>query len=295
MSRFAIAVSGSYGGPPLFGGPTPDDGLTIADVLRTDTRSPAQSPLQSFPDSAFTAFSFPSLGGNATVDWLGPRGKSGFGGAAGSFELSFDGKPYVIEPSNETAPDERHNSIRIDGKALRDDRFQIGDVLWGEGPGFGYLALELEAGTISHHRRLLAFDSGAFVIVDRIRGAVDSVESLLHLDPAVRVTAAGDRRLFLEHGDSTVTVSWLRGVETETVTNSVPASHGRIAPSTALRFRLPGGGPRLFAILIAEGRRRDAELDVLEEGEERIGVRFDPRRYLLRWERGTPPRLLLAD
>ena len=81
----------------------------------------------------------------------------------------------------------------------------------------------------------------------------------------------------------------------EILETRVHDSRCRVCPSRALRIRIPGGGPRLLGYLLVQGRRRDADLDVIDGDEEKIALRFDPRRYLLGWEPESVPRLLMAD
>src|SRR5262249_3098254 len=127
----------------------------------------------------------------------------------------------------------------------------------------------------------------------------------------------GERRLYVEKGDLTATIAWMPGARLGLAEGLVPGRHGELLRAPALRLWAPGGDARVLGWLLVEGRRRDAAVDLLEggpppagasgggphpggaagggPGDERIGVRFDPRRYLVRWEPGAPPRLLLAD
>jgi hypothetical protein len=105
------------------------------------------------------------------------------------------------------------------------------------------------------------------------------------LAPGFTATPAGERRLRLEAAGRVVTFAWMPGARLRV----------EAGPELCLRLSAPGGGPRLLGWLLADGWRPDAALDVLEEGGERLGVRFEPRRYLWSWPAGAPPRLLLAD
>jgi hypothetical protein len=301
MIRFARALSHPDGGPAGFAGSHRTRAPELADIAgELEERRPPPPASIAFPDSRFAVFHDTARGDACLADWLGPDDRAPLPGAAGSFELALGGERLVVTPilTSPTARGRAHNAVVADGRAFRAGgdhgaRFEGGS--WGEGPGFGYLGLSLRHGDLRHQRRLIVLQSRAIAVVDHIDGATTSVESLIQLDSGVRIRDVGHRRLYLEKQGVTVTFAWMRGAELARAEGVVLGHRGEPQPATALRLRAPGGGPRELAYLIAEGRRSDAGIDLLDGGEERIAIRFDPRRYLFRWDPAEPPRVLLAD
>lgn len=253
----------------------------------TEWGEPRRLIAPAFADTAMSVVAHPERDDKLVVDWLS-REQSG----PGAFELSLNAQRVVLAPAEPDHP--RSSGVRIDGRPLLGSPRE---TKWGDGPGLAYLELDTTAAMSRVVRRLLYFESRCVVVVDRVAGAAERVESEIHLAAGFRVVERGERRLFCEGPEgTTVTLAWLPGMDVDTAATKVPDDEGEPAPSISIRFWTPGGGVRVLGFLLAQGRRRDAALDVVETaGGERIGLRFDPRRYLLQWDQSSVPRTLLAD
>jgi len=286
--ELAAALCHPDGRPAGFGGAPEVPPLHLADI-QTETEGEGFC-FRTFRDAGYTTFTDRSHGDAVLVDWRGRDSAAPFSAVV---EASFDGHRMLMSPA---ASDGRaRNGVLVDGSACPGRHARLDEVVWGRGPGFAYLGIESHDGGRALYRRLLAFEGRALMVVDRVWGSERRAVSRLLLAPDVRIDVAGPRRLYLEWPGRSATLAWLPGADIRTEEIEVADADGALRLSTAIDVWVPGGGERLIGWVLAHGRRRDTQMDVIDADEERLGVRFDPRRYYIAWERGGTPRVLFAD
>ena len=210
-------------------------------------------PALSFPDSGFSAFHDADAGDALIVDWRGPLDGADAPGAAARLG-SRPPSPASASWSRRSSPRRRRAaapttapwstaapSARAGGSLP-----QLEGAVWGEGPGLAYLGLRLRQGRARHHRRFLALPSRAVIVIDHLEGAEAAVESLLAA--GVRLREAGPRRLYLEKGDRTVTLTWMPGAAVATSEGAVVGRHGEAQPAPALRLWAREAAPACSAM-----------------------------------------------